>query len=444
MHKKEETLLSKFSTVSSDSWVRLYNSITSRIYSDFPYKKQINKYSLSMLREFTTNKSPEVRKKAFKAEIDLCKKISIPAAECLNSLKGESILSCQSRNFQSPLQRVLFYSRMKNETLYSLLDSIKQNLPKLQKYFKLKSKILNTKKALPYYDIFAPINAENNNFEFTDAKRLIINNFFSFSDDLGILAKNAFENNWIDAFPKKGKRGGAFCINLPFMKESRILTNFNNSFKDCITLAHELGHAYHNKCMTNQTPINTGSPMPLAETASIFAENIVKQNALKSFTENSKISIIEADLSDMGQKVIDIYSRFLFEEKIFKKREKNILSSEELCELMLESQIEAYGDSLDKNYLHPYMWIVKPHYYGTDFYNFPYAFGLLFAKGLFKIYKNEGRGFVDNYRNFLSMTNRRTVEESAKTMDIDVTTSEFWNMSIAEYVNDISLFAKYA
>jgi oligoendopeptidase F len=90
------------------------------------------------------------------------------------------------------------------------------------------------------------------------------------------------------------------------------------------------------------------------------------------------------------------------------------------------------------------MWIVKPHYYGTDFYNFPYAFGLLFAKGLFKIYKNEGRGFVDNYRNFLSMTNRRTVEESAKTMDIDVTTSEFWNMSIAEYVNDISLFAKYA
>jgi pepF/M3 family oligoendopeptidase len=441
--EKEEALLSKVNNVTSDSWVRLHGSLISNEFIDFEINDKKASYSISMLRTLISNSSKELRKRAYEKELELSKRVSLPVSECINSLKGNSLVISKSRGFSSPLDEVLFNSQMKKETLDSLLTAVKKYLPELQEYFKIKSRALKNSGALPYYDLFAPLEIRNKEYDFEEAKKIVIENFYSFSDEFGQMAEQAFENSWVDAFPGPGKRGGAFCMNLSYKNESRVLLNFNNSFKSIITMAHELGHAYHNYCSTDIRPICLGSPVPLAETASIFAENIVKRNILKKCDDVQKLLIIEADLCDMGQKVIDIYSRYLFESNVFEERKKGILSSEQLCDIMRKSQIQAYGNGLDHNSLHPYMWVNKPHYYGSDFYNFPYAFGILFSRGLYKMYLDEGSSFAQKYNKFLANTNLKTVEESAASIGIDVTTPEFWETSVKEYVKDVGLFKKY-
>lgn len=443
LSENEETLLSRVNNVATDSWVRLHNSLISNEFISFTVDDKKTDYSISMLRTLINSKSKKLRKNAYIKEIELSKKIAHPISECMNSLKGSSLVISKMRGFNSPLEQVLFNSQMDKQTLEALLHAIEKNLPKLQEYFIIKSKALKNNGALPYYDLFAPIDIDNKDFNFECARELIIENFHSFSKDFGNMAETAFKNNWIDAFPAPGKRGGAFCMNLSYIKESRVMLNFNNSFKSIITMAHELGHAYHNHCSTHLRSLCLGFPMPLAETASIFAENIVKKNLLKTADHNHKLMIIEADLCDMGQKIIDIYSRYLFETKVFKERKKEILTPEQLCNIMSDSQIKAYGNGLDQKYLHPYMWVNKPHYYGSDFYNFPYAFGILFSKGLYRMYNDEGSNFADKYKKFLGYTNINSVEKSAELMGIDVQSTDFWELSIKEYIKDIKLFKDY-
>ncbi|TGU86830.1 oligoendopeptidase F, partial [Mesorhizobium sp. M00.F.Ca.ET.186.01.1.1] len=193
----------------------------------------------------------------------------------------------------------------------------------------------------------------------------------------------------------EGKRGGAFCYNLHMVGESRIMANYTGSYNDVSTLAHELGHGYHGECLVQEAFYNSDYPMPIAETASILCETIIAKAALAQATPEEAFSILENDISGASQVIVDIYSRYLFESAVFARRSEGSLSVGELKELMLQAQKDAYGAGLDSSVLHPYMWVCKPHYYSADFnfYNFPYAFGLLFAKGLYAEYVKRGEAF---------------------------------------------------
>ncbi|WP_161937271.1 M3 family metallopeptidase, partial [Tepidibacillus decaturensis] len=230
--------------------------------------------------------------------------------------------------------------------------------------------------------------------------------------------------------------------NLHVIKQSRILSNFTGSFSDVTTLAHELGHGYHGSCLMDQTFLNSHYPMPIAETASIFCETIVKNAALQEAEPEEAFAILENELSDAGQVVVDIYSRFLFESEVFKRRKEASLSVNELKEIMLNAQKEAYGDGLEPDFLHPYMWVCKPHYYFPErhFYNFPYAFGMLFAKGLYAEYLKRGADFVPEYDKLLSVTGKMNVADITKTMGIDVRSPEFWRNSLKLVEQDIETF----
>ena len=187
---------------------------------------------------------------------------------------------------------------------------------------------------------------------------------------------------------------------VPGVRESRVMCNFDGSLDQLFTIAHELGHAYHNFCLSDKLPLQTTTPMTLAETASTFCETLVTDAALAATTSPAEeLSILETFLIGATQVVVDISSRFLFEREVFERRAQAELSADDFCEIMLRAQRETYGDGLDERYLHPYMWAWKPHYYRTDisFYNYPYAFGLLFGMGLYALYQQRGPAFVADY-----------------------------------------------
>ena len=324
-----------------------------------------------------------------------------------------------------------------------MISAMTDYLPEFRKYLKRKGEYLGHKNGLPWYDLYAPIGEASKEFTIPEAQDYILKNFSTFSPHLENVASRAFNENWIDYRPYKGKRGGAFCANLKPIKESRILSNFTGGFGDVITLAHELGHAYHGDNIFTENPLGRYT-MPLAETASIFCETIVKKAALRDAEGDELLSILESDLQGSTAVIVDILSRFIFETSVFDNTKTNFLDENKLKELMLDAQKQTYGDGIDPEYMHPYMWVWKPHYYSTglSFYNFPYAFGLLFAKGIYGVYQKEGDSFTEKYDELLRATVKMDVEDVALMAGIDVTKKEFWVTSLEVIKEDIDLFLK--
>ena len=387
-------------------------------------------------------KSEKVRKKAYEAEIASYKKVEEGVAAALNGIKGEVLTVCDFRGYKSPLEKTLLDSRMDEESLNAMLDAMKESLPVFRKYLRRKAEMLGHKNGLPFYDLYAPVSNADMKFTYDEGAKFVVKNFRTFSDNLGDFAQKAIDNNWIDVEPREGKVGGAFCAGLHFIGESRILLNYGGSFGDVVTMAHELGHGFHGECLKNETILNSDYPMPIAETASTFCETIIKKAAIKEADKDEALAILEAEICDCTQVIVDIYSRFLFEKSVFEARKESALTVEQIKELMLKAQREAYGDGLDSEYLHPYMWAWKPHYYDADYnyYNFPYAFGLLFAKGLYAEYLNKGDSFTSEYERLLSITGKNKIADITKEVGIDIHNKEFWRNSLKTIEEDIEKF----
>ncbi len=442
LDSKTEVLLSKLNQSGGDSWSNLHGALTSTLDVEVILDGEKKIVTLPEVRDLAYHKDGEVRKAAFEAEIEAYDKIKEPIAFSLNSIKGQINTINEVRGYETPITKTLLDSRMTKETLDALLDGIKEYLPYFRKYLRRKAKLLGHKGGLPFYDLFAPIGDIDKKYTIKEAEDYILENFGSFSPKLKALAKRAFDENWIDYCPKKGKLGGAFCYNIPPINQSRILHNFTGNFTGVMTLAHELGHAYHGECIFDSSFLNSKYTMPVAETASIMCETIVMKNALSNATKEEKIALLENSLQDMTQVLVDILSRYIFEESVFEKRKDSILSSDELQHLMIEAQKQSYGDGLDEEILHPYMWVNKGHYYRPElsFYNFPYAFGGLFGMGLYSKYLEDKEGFLPKYDNLLKMTGQHSVEDVAKLVDVDVTDINFWRSSLESVKKDIEEF----
>jgi len=434
----EEIVISKLTQSGSIAWGQLQSELTATLKVDFDGKE----ITLSEVRNLSSDKDPNVRKSAYEAELAAYPKISQSVAYALNGVKGEVNTICELRGFESALDQAVYQSRMEKSTLNALIESMKEYLPHFQKYIKRKGELLGHKNGLPYYDIFAPMGESSKEFTIDEAMEYIFENFRTFSSGLEALARRAKDEEWIDYTSRPGKRGGAFCSNIHPIKQSRILTNFSGSFSGVITLAHELGHAYHGDQIFSERLVNSSYTMPVAETASTFCETIVKNAALKDAEKEEKITILEQSLKGSTQVVVDILSRFIFEAEVFDKRKTTPLNPRMLNEMMISAQKEAYGDSLDHDYLMPYAWLNKGHYYrgGLSFYNFPYAFGLLFAKGIYAEFIKQGEPFVQKVNLLLRKTGQMSVEEVAGLVGLDISSREFWNSSLDVIVEEINLF----
>lgn len=433
-----EDVIAKFSISGGDGWEQLFEAMTSGIEGEFKGEK----VTLSEIRNMAYDADAAVRKEAYETELKMYDTIKEPIAFALNNIKQQVLTETSLRGFESPLAQTLEASRMSRKTLDALLEAIREYLPQFRAYLKHKASLLGHENGLPFYDLFAPIGESSRRFTIEESKEFLLENFKGFSEDLAEMTKEAYENNYIDFLPRKGKVGGAFCSNLPFIKQSRILTNFSGSLSDVVTIAHELGHAYHGLHIENHRVLNQEYSMPVAETASTFNENIVMNTVIKQASDAEKVALLESQLQDTTQIIVDIYSRYLFEASVFENREKSFMFSKDLEKLMLDAQKEAYGDGLDPDAMHPYMWACKPHYYssGLSFYNFPYAFGGLFSKGLYAIYQEQPEGFVEKYQELLRATTVTSAEDTAKVLGVDVEDSAFWKKALAQVADNIEQF----
>jgi pepF/M3 family oligoendopeptidase len=435
LSESEEILLAKMRELASDSWRRLQNMLTANL--KVAYLDQI--ITLPEVRNLAYEKDPTTRFEGYKAELKALESIEDPVALSITNIKREVNTINELRGYKSPLEPTLNSSKMSKQTLDALISSMEDFRDVFASYLKEKAIFLNHKNGLPFYDLFAPVGSGSKTYTYDEAKQLVLDAFYSFSTHLGDYAKRAFDHDWIDVYPRKGKVGGAFCSNQPQLGQSRILTNFTGSLSDVLTLAHELGHGFHGDVIKDNKPLHWSYPMPLAETASIFCEAIVNDYLLKTIDDKElKLHVLENALQGDTQVVIDILSRYYFETQLF-ERAHGPVPSKDLKQMMLDAQKRAYQDGLDHEYLHPYMWLMKPHYYsaGLNFYNFPYAFGLLFGKGLFAYYKKDPKTFTSSYETLLAFTTKASVEDVSKTMDIDVTDKAFWISSLELVKKDI-------
>ncbi|MGB4658838.1 MAG: M3 family oligoendopeptidase, partial [Mobilitalea sp.] len=437
-----EEVIAKLNISAGSAWSSMQSYLTSTLEVDYKEKK----LTLQEARNLAHSADIVVRKEAFEAEIKAYDKIKDAVSYSLNNIKTQVNTICDLRGYQSPLDMTLNQAKMKKETLDAMLEAIKEYLPVFHKYMKHKAKIMGYENGLPWYDMFAPLGSSSTKFTTEEAKDYLLKHFRGFSDDMADMIEEAFDKEWIDFYPRKGKVGGAFCENLPFAKQSRVLTNFTGDLNDVTTLAHELGHAYHGLMIQDHLPLNVEYSMPVAETASNFNETLIMQAAINETSGQEKLALIENQLQDTTQIICDIYSRYLFESQVFEKSKTSFLFADELNEIMLAAQREAYGDGLDSNCLHPFMWACKGHYYSENlsFYNFPYAFGGLFARGLFAKYKVEGEEFLPKYRALLKATTVMSVEDAAKQAEIDLENPEFWRTSLASIAEQIEEFIRLA
>ena len=438
---REEEIVARFSISGANAWGELQTFLTSSV--PVAYKGETT--NLSAIRNLAYDPDPAVRKAAYEAELKCYDRIKDSVAYSLNSIKMQVISECQLRGYESPLQRTLHGARMTRQTLDALLGAMEEEMPAFHRYLRLKAKALGHEGGLPWYDLFAPLGGSDKKYTVEDARDYLLNLFAGFDSGLHDMVARAFDEAWIDFYPRDGKAGGAFCAELPNQKESRILTNFDGSFSDIVTLAHELGHAFHNTNVFPHRPLNQDYSMPVAETASTFNENVVVSAAIRaSGDKNEKLALMEGQLSDACQIICDIYSRSLFETAVFENRSDRFMPADELCQIMLEAQKKAYGDGLDHSALHPYMWVCKSHYYSGDlsFYNFPYAFGGLFARGLYAQYEKEGAAFVPKYKKLLNATSVMSVEDTAKIAGIDLTDKAFWKQGLKSFAAEIDEFER--
>lgn len=433
MSEAEERLAAELNLSGAVAWGQLRGVVTSQLKIPLEVDGELKALPLPAVQNLRCyNPDEALRHRAFDAEIDALASLREPLAACMNGIKGTVITLNKHRGRTDALHQPLDQSRIDRETLDAMIDAMKASFPAFRSYWHKKAERLG-KGRLAFWDLFAPVSTASRDFTFAEAQSLIESQFATFDDDLVAMAKRAFAHKWIDAEPRDGKRGGAFCMGIPAAEESRILCNFDGSMSQVITMAHELGHAYHNTCLVNRSMLNRQTPMTMAETASIFCQNIIFDAALAETTDPQvKLALLEDFLVDASQVIVDITSRFLFEQQVFDRREMSELSADELCQAMTDCQLETYGDGLDPAHLHPYMWAWKPHYYShtLSFYNYPYAFGHLFGLGLFAVYQERGSAFVPEYKSLLSSTGMATVADLAARFAIDVRQPAFWASSL--------------
>jgi pepF/M3 family oligoendopeptidase len=444
MSEPEEILANELTLSGGSAWDDLQGVLTSQKSVDFELDGELQSLPLPALINLRSHPDAAVRESAYKREQQVFEEMKEPLAACLNGVKGEVVTLDRKRGREDCLHSSLEMARIDRGTLDAMLGAIDDALPIFRRYFQAKARVLGFEK-LPWWSLFAPIGEVNKEYTFDEARDLILENFGTFSPEMAEFARGAFEKRWIDAEQRPGKRGGAFCMGVDAVQESRIMSNFDGSFDQVMTLAHELGHGFHNYCayQAEKTPMQTNTPMTLAETASIMCETIVFNAILKTVHDPlEERAILETTISSDAQTIVDIYSRFIFEKAVFEKRKESKLSADEISDLMLDAQKRTYGDGLDMEVLNKFAWTWKPHYYSThlSFYNYPYAFGSLFAKGLYSVYRERGEAFVADYKALLANTGEAQAADLAARFGIDIRSKAFWAASLAQVGEQIERY----
>lgn len=439
MSEAEEALLAELRLAGSTAWSRLAGDLTSTLLGTLDGEA----VPVTVLRGVATHPDRARRERAHRAELAAWETVAIPMAACLNGIKGEGVTVNRRRAWSDALAPALHSNGVERAALDAMQAAAVASLPTFRRFLRAKARLIapgSAERGLAWWDLMAPVPGEGS-VEWPAATAAVEEAFATYSPRLGEHARRAFDAEWVDAEPRPGKRGGAFCMPVGG-GASRVLMNFDGSWDSVQTLAHELGHAYHNANLAARPPLQRRTPMALAETASIFCETVMVEAGLAGAKPDARLGLLNVDLQGATQVVVDIHSRFLFETELFARRAAGPLSVNELCEAMTAAQAAAYGDGVDPDTLHPWMWAVKPHYYSAEqsFYNWPYCFGLLFGLGLYARYREDPDRFRGSYDDLLASTGTGTAAELAGRFGIDITSEAFWTASLGVIADRVEEF----
>jgi len=438
-----EAVASELAVDGYHGWGEHYNTIVGRI--SIPWEEDGKQTALSVGQ--AANKmgdaDPAVRdamtakwEEAWAGQADM-------AADSLNRLAGFRLKLYGMRGWRDVLKEPLLINRMSRNTLDAMWSAVDGSIAPLKRYLELKARLLGKQKP-SWQDLDAPISSEQTKISYDEAAELITDAFEQFSPDMAKLARVAFEEGWIEAEDRSGKRPGGFCTTFPLGKQTRIFMTYSGTPGNVSTLAHELGHAYHAEVVKDLPPLAQEYAMNVAETASTFAEALVSDALLRrAATKEEKLALLDERLQSAVAFCMNIRARFLFETRFYERRANGMLESSELNELMVQAQKEAYGDALGS--WHPHFWASKLHFYSTDvpFYNFPYTFGYLFSTGLVAVAEREGDSFRSRYDDLLRDTGVMTVEQLAlRHLGVELDRPDFWEAAVARAVADVEAFAE--
>ncbi|MEK4012661.1 M3 family oligoendopeptidase [Peribacillus sp. FSL M8-0224] len=438
---KEEALITQLAMDGFEGWSQMYDTIVGSM--TIPYKGE--KLSVGQAANKFSNPDERARKELFTAWEQAWEEKSDLFARTLNHLAGFRLSVNEKRGWDDILKEPLEIGRMKKETLESMWNVIADHKEPLVRFLKRKAELLDLDK-LSWADLDAPlaVTAESKVMDYQEGADFIIQQFSKFGSQLANFTKKAFEDSWIEAEDRPGKRPGGFCTGFPLNKQSRIFMTYSGTPSNVSTLAHELGHAFHSYAMRDIHPLNRSYAMNVAETASTFAEMVVADAAVKeAASEEEKLVLLEDKIQRSVALLMNIHARYLFETRFYDERKQGYVSAERLNELMVDAQKEAYGDALSD--YNPTFWASKLHFYitGVPFYNFPYTFGYLFSLGIYANALKEPAGFEEKYIALLKDTGSMKVEDLAeKHLGVDLKTRDFWEEAVNACMEDVEEFMR--
>ena len=429
MGELEESLAGELAPSGSLAWQRLHGEVSSQLMVDVRGAEGSERVPMAFARGLAFHADSDRRRAAYEGELEVWSTVAVPLAAALNGAKGELGVLNRRRGFTDDLEPALRTNNIDRATLDAMTDAVVASLPSFRRYLRAKARVLGHDGGLPWWDLFAPVGRAGT-VPWSAATESVREAFAGFSPDLEALANRAFTERWVDAETRDGKQGGAYCAGVEG-DVSRIMMNFDGSQDAVSTLAHELGHAFHNVALAQRTPLQRRLPMALAETASIFCETLLFEHAAAQARDDSEhLGLLDVHLVGATQTVVDIHSRFLFERELCARRRRTTLSVADMRAAMLDAQDAAYGDGLHPDHRHEYMWAVKGHYF-TPFYNWPYTFGLLFGIGLYARYVEDPERFRSSYDDLLSTVGMADAASLAARFGIDVRERGFWAESLA-------------
>ncbi|MEN8701075.1 M3 family oligoendopeptidase [Bacillus infantis] len=441
LSKQEESLINALGIDGYHSWGQMYDVIVGKIRIPFSDKGQEQLLSVGQAANKFSSPERSVRKSVFKEWENAWDKEQDYLAKTLNHLAGFRLNVYNMRGWDDVLKEPLEINRMKKETLDAMWGVISKNKQPLVKFLNRKASLLGLEK-LSWYDLDAPLGSTETKVPYQEGAEFILDHFSKFGEEMTSFSKMAFENKWIEAEDRPGKRPGGFHTYFPESSQSRIFMTYSGTPSNVSTLAHELGHGFHTYAMKDLHPLNRNYSMNVAETASTFAEMIVADAAVKNAeAEEEKLALLEDKIQRSVALLMNIHARFLFETSFYNERKNGMVSGERLNELMLNAQKEAYADALDE--YHPSFWSSKLHFYitGVPFYNFPYTFGYLFSLGIYANALEEGKGYEEKYISLLKDTASMTVEDLAmKHLNADLTKPDFWEKAVKLCMDDVEEF----
>ena len=433
MSDVEESLSMELALSGMDAWYKLYAKVSSQLNLPLERDGKTEQLPMSEIQNLALH-DPDgnVRQRAAEAEIAGWTSMREPLAAALNGVIGAKVTLNKRRGRTDALHAALDQARMDRATLDVLLSAIQDSLPSFRQYLKAKAVALS-KETLPWWDVYAPMGQTNRRYTYSETQAFITTQFERFSPSLGDFARRAFELNWIDAEPRVGKQGWAYCRGVPGAAISRVLCNFDGSLMSVSWIAHELGHAFHSHCQAGKTRQQCETPTILTESASLFCETLIMDQAIANVANpQEELALLDTFLGTALLNVVYTLTAYRLETEVFERREKAELSADELREISQRCQAAVYGDGVDSNHLHTYTWTWFPHIFfpGVSFYNFPYAFGLLFSLSLYAQYQQRGNAFIPEYEALLASTGEVMPSELAVRFGINLREPGFWQASL--------------